>query len=146
MDRLTKEQRRKNMQAIRSKGSKIENAFSRALWSKGYRFRKNITDVIGKPDISIKKYKIAIFIDSEFWHGKNWSIKKKEHKSNIQFWQNKIEGNIRRDKTVNKKLKMSGWTVLRFWGNDIERKLEKCILKTERVINEIRSNNFNRRF
>jgi DNA mismatch endonuclease Vsr len=139
MDKLTKEQRRKNMQAVKSKGSKIENAFSKALWGKGYRFGKNVKSIIGKPDIVFRKYKVAIFIDSEFWHGKDWSKRKKEHKSNIKFWHNKIEGNIKRDKVVNKELKKLGWIVLRFWGKQIENNLDKCILKTEKVINEIRS-------
>jgi len=76
MDKLTKEQRRKNMQAIKSKGSKIEIMLAKAMWEKGLRYRKNDKTVIGKPDFTFKKYKIAVFCDSEFWHGKDW--KKKE--------------------------------------------------------------------
>lgn len=95
MDRLTKEQRRKNMQAVRNKDSKIEIALRSALWSKGYRYRKNYTKLEGKPDIVIPKYKLAIFCDSEFWHGYNWDTRKHDIKSNKDFWIKKIEGNIK---------------------------------------------------
>lgn len=71
MDKLTKEQRIKNMKAVKSKGSKIEIMLAKAMWGKGYRYRKNDKSVFGKPDFTLKKYKIAIFCDSEFWHGKD---------------------------------------------------------------------------
>ncbi len=121
MDKLTKEQRKKNMRAVKSKGSKIEVRLAKALWKKGYRYRKNDKTVFGKPDITFKNLKIAIFCDSEFWHGKDWDIKKHEHKSNIKFWHKKIERNIERDKEVNKQLLKDGWKVLRFWGKEIEK-------------------------
>lgn len=129
MDRHTKEQRRKNMQAVKSKGSKIEIALAKALWDIGYRYRKNDKGVFGRPDITLKKHKIAIFVDSEFWHGKNWKERKHDHKTNKKFWTKKIEGNIKRDKVVNKQLAKEGWIVVRFWGKDIEGKLDKCINK-----------------
>ena len=119
MDKLTKEQRRKNMQAVKSKGSKIETALAKALWAKGFRYRKNDKTVFGKPDFTFKKYKIAIFVDSEFWHGKDWEIRKNDHKSNQDFWHKKIQRNIERDNEVNQKLKSDGWKVLRIWGKDI---------------------------
>ena len=136
MDRLTKEQRTKNMKAVKSKGSKIETMLMRALWHKGYRYRKNDKTVFGKPDIVFKKLKIAIFCDSEFWHGKDWDIRKKDHKSNIKFWHTKIERNIARDKEVNETLLKDGWKVLRFWGKEIEKKLELCTKIIEKTINE----------
>jgi DNA mismatch endonuclease Vsr len=131
MDKLTKEQRKKNMQAVKSKGSKIELKLAKAMWKKGFRYRKNDKTVFGKPDFTFKGLKIAIFCDSEFWHGKDWEIKKHEHKSNIEFWHKKIERNIQRDKDVNKKLLNDGWKVLRFWGRDIEKKLDFCISEIE---------------
>lgn len=134
MDKLTKEQRRKNMQAVKSKGSKIETKLAKALWKKGYRYRKNNNTVFGKPDLTFKKYKIAIFCDSEFWHGKNWENRKHDHKSNIKFWHQKIERNIERDKEVNKKLLKDGWTILRFWGKEIEKDLLSCVGKIEQAI------------
>jgi DNA mismatch endonuclease Vsr len=136
MDRLTKEQRRKNMQAVKSKGSKIETLLARQLWKRGYRYRKNDKTVYGKPDLTFKKYKIAIFVDSEFWHGKDWEKRKNDHKSNQEFWHRKIERNIERDKEVNHFLFINGWQVLRFWGRQIQTELLACVQKIEFAINE----------
>lgn len=145
VDMLTKDQRRKNMQAVKSKGSKIEVALAKALWAKGFRYRKNDKSVFGKPDLTFKKYKIAIFVDSEFWHGKNWKKKKLDHKSNIEFWHKKISKNIKRDKDVNKKLLKEGWVVLRFWGKEIEKEIIKCIKTIEKAVkNADRKNNLRR--
>src|SRR5690554_3552295 len=112
MDKLTPEQRRKNMQAIKSKDSKIETLLAKELWKRGYRYRRNDKRVYGKPDLTFNKYKIAIFVDSEFWHGKDWKERKKDHKSNKEFWHKKIERNIERDKEVNDYLLKNGWQVL----------------------------------
>jgi len=136
MDKLSKDQRRKNMQAVKATGSKIETAFAKALYARGHRYRKNDRAVFGKPDLTFKKIKLAIFIDSEFWHGKNWAKHKNDHKSNQDFWHNKIERNIQRDREVNQRLKREGWKVLRFWGKQVEGSLDVCILKTEQVIIE----------
>ncbi len=141
MDKLTPEQRSKNMRAVKSKGSKIEIKLGKALWRKGYRYRKNDKTVFGKPDFTLKKYKIAIFCDSEFWHGKDWGQKKYEHKTNIEFWHKKIERNIQRDKEVNKELLKNGWKVIRFWGKEIEKDLVNCVDKIEREINEVTGKN-----
>ena len=141
MDRLTKEQRKKNMQAVKATGSKIEIALAKALFAKGYRYRKNDKTVYGKPDLTFKKHKIAIFVDSEFWHGKDWDIRKHDHKSNKDFWITKIERNIERDKEVNLHLLKDGWKVLRFWGVDIQKNLQTCIIKIEEVINETKREN-----
>lgn len=140
MDKLTKEQRRRNMQAVKSSGSKIELALGKALWNKGYRYRKNNKKVFGKPDFTFKKYKIAIFVDGEFWHGKNWEIKKYDHKSNQKFWYAKIERNIKRDKEVNQELRKQGWIVLRFWGKEIQKDLVTCTKIIEEKINERKCN------
>jgi len=136
MDRITSEQRKKNMQAIKSSGSMIERILAQTLWHKGYRYRKNDKTVFGKPDLTFKKKRIAIFVDSEFWHGKDWDSKKHEIKSNQEFWYSKIERNIERDKEVTEFLVKNGWTVLRFWGNDILKNLDSCIRRIEGVINE----------
>ena len=134
MDKLTKEQRHKNMKAVKNKDSKIEILLRKALWSKGYRYRKNYTKLEGKPDIVLQKYKVAIFCDSEFWHGYDWEVIKQDIKSNQDFWIKKIEGNIQRDVTVNKILKDQGWKVVRFWGKDIQKNLDACIDKIEKEI------------
>lgn len=141
MDKLTKEQRHKNMQAVKSKGSKIEIMLAKEMWKKGLRYRKNDKSVIGKPDFTFKKYKIAVFCDSEFWHGKDWDEKKLEHKSNIKFWHQKIERNIQRDREVNEELLKNGWQVIRFWGKDIEKELLNCVIKIETEINEVKRKN-----
>ncbi len=134
MDNHTPEQRKKNMQAVKSKGSEIEKILGKALWKNGRRYRKNVKTIFGKPDFVFRKYKIAIFCDSEFWHGKDWEIKKYEIKSNRDFWFKKIERNIERDKEVNEKLKNDGWTVIRFWGKEIKNNTDACIRKIESEI------------
>ena len=126
MDDLTPEQRRKNMQHIRSKDTSIEIKLRKALWHEGIRYRKNYNALPGKPDIVITKYRIAIFCDSSFWHGRNFD-KKKPVSTNHQYWDTKIRGNIERDVCVNKKLRAMGWTVLRFWDVDINKKLDECV-------------------
>lgn len=136
MDNLTKEQRHKNMQHIRSKDSAIEKKLRKALWDKGYRYRKNYKELPGKPDIVLTKYKIAIFCDGEFFHGKDWEILKPrlEKSDNSEFWKKKIERNMERDEEVNKQLLFLGWTVIRFWGKDIMKNTEECIRVVEEAI------------
>jgi DNA mismatch endonuclease Vsr len=141
MDKLTKEQRRKNMQAVKATGSKIETALAKELWSLGHRYRKNDKSVFGKPDLTMKRYKLAIFVDSEFWHGKDWNARKHDHKSNQDFWFKKIQRNIERDKEVNEQLLKDGWKVLRFWGKDVTKNLRNCTDKVIKTINEIKREN-----
>ena len=119
MDRLTPEQRKKCMQSNKSKGTKPELVLAKAMWALGLRYRKNSGSIFGKPDFSFKKYKVAVFVDGEFWHGKDWEQRKAEIKGNREFWIAKIERNIRRDMEVTGRLKAEGWTVLRFWSNDV---------------------------
>lgn len=140
MDKLTKEQRRKNMQAVKAKDTKIEVALAKTLFARGHRYRKNDKTVFGKPDLTFKKLKIAIFIDGEFWHGKDWEERKNDHKTNQEFWYKKIERNIERDKEVNDELAKQGWLVLRFWGKDIKTDLQNCVLKIEETINNRKMN------
>jgi putative nmeDIP very short patch repair endonuclease len=119
MDKLTPEQRKKCMQSNKSKGTKPELVLAKAMWAVGLRYRKNSGSIFGKPDFSFKKYKVAVFVDGEFWHGKDWEQRKAEIKGNREFWIAKIERNIRRDMEVTGRLKAEGWTVLRFWSNDV---------------------------
>lgn len=136
MDDLTPEQRRKNMQHIRNKDTGIEITLRKALWHKGYRYRKNCDKLPGKPDIAIAKYKIAIFCDSEFFHGKDWEILKPrlERGNNPEYWVKKITRNMERDDEVNKALLFRGWTVIRFWGKDILSNPDECIHVIEEAI------------
>ena len=134
MDVHSKEIRSKNMRAIRSSGSKIERILGKEMWKRGCRYRKNDKSIVGKPDFVFKRKKIAVFCDGEFWHGKDWDIRKKNIKTNREFWINKIEGHINRDERVNQSLKENGWKVIRFWGEDILRNPEKC---AELVLKEL---------
>lgn len=124
----------KNMQAVKSTGSQIEMMLGKSLWGRGLRYRKNNKMVFGKPDFTLRKYKIAIFADSEFWHGKDWEVRKYEHKSNVEFWHKKIERNIERDRQVNQELRDNGWVVIRFWGMDIKKDSDECAEKVVRAI------------
>lgn len=135
-DILTREQRRKNMQHIRSKDTKIEVILRKVLWHKGYRYRKNYGKLPGHPDIVLTKYKIAIFCDGEFFHGKDWEVLKPrlEKGSNAEFWISKISKNRERDDEINKKLLFQGWTVIRFWGREISKCTVECVKVIEEVI------------
>lgn len=126
MDKFTKKQRSENMRKIRNKDSKIECKLRRELWNKGYRYQKNVISITGKPDIVFKGKKIAVFCDSEFWHGFDWENRKNDIKSNKDFWISKIERNIERDKEVNEILEREGWRVIRFWGKEIEKNVGLC--------------------
>lgn len=130
----TQEQIHYNMQRVKSKDSEIEKILRNALWNKGYRYRKNVKDVFGHPDIVFKSKKVAIFCDSEFWHGYDWERKKNEIKTRQDFWIPKIERNMQRDKEVNIKLSEEGWTVLRFWGTEIKKQTENCVKEIEKCI------------
>lgn len=139
-DVLTPEQRRKNMQHIKAKDTKIEVLLRNALRQKGYGYRKNYKELPGKPDIVLTKYKIAIFCDSEFFHGKDWEVLKPrlEKSNNSEFWINKISQNCKRDEEVNKRLLFLGWTVIRFWGDDIKKNTDECIRVIEETIFDIK--------
>lgn len=140
MDVLTKEQRRKNMQRIKAKDTKIEIILRKALWEKGYRYRKNYDKLPGKPDIVLTKYKIAIFCDGEFFHGKDWEIlrPKLEKSDNGAFWISKISRNRERDDEINKRLLFEGWTVIRFWGDEIKKHTYDCVKVIEETIFDIK--------
>lgn len=140
MDKLTPEQRHKNMQNIKSKDTSIEVNLRKALWKKGYRFRKNYRELPGKPDIVLTKYRIAVFCDSEFFHGKDWEVLKPQLQKgkNGEFWIDKISKNIQRDDEINKKLNFMGWTVIRFWGKEINKNVEECVKVIEETLFDLR--------
>lgn len=119
-------QKNKNMQAVKNKDSKIELMLRHELWIRGVRYRKNVTRIFGKPDIAFIGKKVAVFCDSEFWHGYDWDKQKDKIKTNREFWVHKIERNIERDKEVTKTLEADGWIVLRFWGNEISKNVGAC--------------------
>jgi DNA mismatch endonuclease (patch repair protein) len=138
MDVLTRQQRSANMKKIHGKDTEIEVKLRKALWNKGYRYRKNYDKLSGKPDIVFLKYKIVVFCDGEFFHGYNWyQLKKKLQRSdNGPYWINKIGLNREHDKKVNQELEAEGWHVIRFWGNSILNDTEGCVHSIEEIIFE----------
>jgi DNA mismatch endonuclease (patch repair protein) len=123
----TTNRRSSMMSKIKSKNTKAELLLRKALWAKNIRFRINVKSILGKPDIFIKKYRLAIFVDGGFWHGYKWEQKKAEIKSNVGFWIPKIENNMQRDRHIQIALEDAGYTVLRFWDHEINKELPKCV-------------------
>lgn len=107
------------MSKVHSTEGKDEIIIRNILWKNGIHYRKNYKELPGKPDIALTKYKIAVFIDGEFWHGYDWENYKKHIKSNRDYWIPKIERNMMHDQEVNAKLEAMGWTVLRFWSKQV---------------------------
>lgn len=126
------------MQASKNKGTKPEVLLGKALWSLGLRYRKNDKNIFGKPDFSFKKYKVAVFVDGEFWHGKDWEIRKNDIKSNQAFWITKIERNMARDREVAEMLLKSGWKILRVWGKEVVKEPLIKALEVKRIVDEIK--------
>ncbi len=124
------------MSRIKGKNTGIEIALRKELYRLGVRYRHNTSRVYGHPDISIQKYKVAIFCDSEFWHGYNFEENKKKLHKNLDYWIPKIERNIARDKEVNERLEEEGYTVIRFWGEEINSDVTKCAKKVVETLTE----------
>ena len=128
MDSLTREQRRKIMQHISSKNTKAEVMLRKRLWHLGIRYRKNYKPLPGTPDIAITKYRIAIFVDGDFWHARGHEAKPGEQiQTNKDFWTKKLKRNVERDQDVNQALLEMGWLVLRYWDSDIKKDCETCV-------------------
>ena len=140
---MTPEARHRIMSKVRSSNTSIELALRKALWHEGIRYRKNLASLPGRPDIAITKYRIAIFCDGEFWHGKNWDSKKDSIKTNRAYWLSKIERNIARDNKNEKKLFSMGWVVFRFWGEDISKHLNECVNEIKEAIYGITNGIYN---
>ena len=130
----TKEQISFNMKQVKNKDSVIEIALRKELWNRGLRYQKNVTKIFGKPDLVFKGKKVAVFCDSEFWHGYNWEERKKDFKSHQEFWIPKIERNMQRDIEVTEELQKQGWKVLRFWGNEIKKNVSSCADIIEKTV------------
>ncbi len=130
----TPEQIHYNMSRIRSKDTGIELALRRELWSRGIRYRKNVKGIEGKPDIAFIGKRVAVFCDSEFWHGYEWETNREKIRSNRDFWYPKIERNMERDREVDRILTEQGWVVLRFWGFEIKKDVKGCADRIESVL------------
>lgn len=118
---------RKRMSHVHLKGGKSERQLAIALWHRGVRYRLNDKGLPGSPDIAITKYKLAIFVDGEFWHGKDWQKKKDRLVRNRQYWITKIEENMARDKRVDKELEQAGWRPIHFWDKQVKQNLDYCV-------------------
>ena len=127
---------KRTMSHIKRKNTSIEIVLRKALWKKGIRYRTYYKSLPGTPDIVLTKYKIAIFCDSEFFHGKDWEVLrvKLEHGNNSNYWVAKIEENIKRDQEVDKQLSFLGWSVIHFWGKDILKRTDECVQAVEEAI------------
>ena len=132
----TREQISYNMQQVKCKDSEIELKLREELRKRGIHYRKNVRKIFGNPDIAFIGLKVAVFCDSEFWHGYDWENRKKDFKSHQEFWIPKIERNMQRDREVTEKLQAEGWIVLRFWGKKIKKNTAECADFIERVIKE----------
>jgi DNA mismatch endonuclease Vsr len=122
-----------NMSRIRSSGSEMEHTLGHAMFSLGLRYRKQYK-IMGRPDFAFPKQKVAIFADSDFWHGRNWDKTKTDIKTNREFWIRKIERNIERDKEVNVALAIEGWRVIRFWEDDIKKNPVGCAMMVKEAV------------
>ena len=136
----TTPQRSKIMSKIRGKNTKPELTFRKALYAAGYRYRIDYKKLIGKPDIVLKKYRTVIFIDGEYWHGRNWKERKPKIKTNREFWVAKFERNIQRDKEVNTELRRLGYTVFRFWETEVKKELDSCLQKVTQHLEAVQTN------
>ena len=126
----TNEAVRKTMQGNTKKDTSIELLLRRALFKRGVRYRKNVKSILGTPDIAIKKYKLLVFCDGDFWHGREYH----GVKSHERFWNEKIKRNRERDLEYTIRLRDEGWTVIRFWESEIRNDLEKCVNQIIKVI------------
>ena len=136
MDTLTTEQRHKNMSAIHSTATKPEIKVRRWLWQRGFRYRLNVKSVPGKPDVVLRKYRTAIFVNGCFWHGHEICPKSHLPKTNMEFWSKKIERNKRNDKKNRETLEKNGWQVVVVWECELKSaEFEKTMLKVEHLLN-----------
>lgn len=129
---------RKRMSKVKLKNGKAEVLLAKKLWHAGFRYRKNDKRLPGSPDIAILRYHVAIFVDGEFWHGKDWNKRKSKLKHNVEYWQEKIEENINRDMRVDNELSALGWRVLRYWEKDILSNNDEIIVEIQKIISEMK--------
>lgn len=126
----------KRMANVSLKGGKAETALAKALWHEGVRYRKNYRELPGSPDIAITKHKIAVFVDGEFWHGYDWENRKIRLKTNRDYWIEKIEENMARDRRNDNHLNEMGWITLHFWEKEVKKQLDGCVEEVMKTIEE----------
>jgi DNA mismatch endonuclease (patch repair protein) len=118
---------RKRMSNVRLKNGKAETILAKRLWHEGYRYRRNYKKLPGSPDIALTTYHVAVFVDGEFWHGENWEERKAKLKHNREYWIEKIEENMARDKRVDGQLQEMGWTTVHFWEKQVLKHTDECL-------------------
>ena len=118
---------RKRMSKVRLKNGKSETILAKRLWHEGYRYRRNYKKLPGSPDIALTTYHVAVFVDGEFWHGENWEERKAKLKHNREYWIEKIEENMARDKRVDEQLKEMGWITIHFWEKQVLKCTDECL-------------------
>lgn len=127
----------KRMSRVHLKAGKAEVALAKELWKRGLRYRKNYRKLPGSPDIAILKHHIAVFVDGEFWHGKDWEQRKNKIKSNRSYWIEKIEENISRDKKNDQLLVEFGWLPIHFWEKEINSGLLDCVKRIIELVDNV---------
>ena len=132
----TDEMTSKRMANVSLKRGEVERMLSSRLWHSGLRFRVNYKKLPGSPDIAILKHRIAVFVDGEFWHGYDWEQRKPKLKRNRDYWIEKIEENIARDKRVDAQLVLAGWIPVHFWSKEVRTNMDACIEKIETLIQQ----------
>ena len=132
MDNLTPQQRRRNMQRVRASGTQAELLARRLLRKNKLYFATNVVSLPGKPDIVFRKKRIAVFIDSDFWHCHPTRFTMP--KSNAQYWVCKIAKNVDRDRRVDKELASIGWKVIRIWEYDLLTNPGKSISRVIKLV------------
>ena len=130
----------KRMSHVKTKRNSAEIMIAKSLWHRGYRYRLNHKALPGSPDIALAKYRIAIFIDGEFWHGKDFEQRKTKLKNNKDYWIEKIQENIDRDLKNDKLLRQMDWYPIHFWSNDVIKYCNQCVEEVICLIDDI--NNF----
>ena len=115
------------MSKVRLKNGKAETILAKRLWHEGYRYRRNYKKLPGSPDIALTTYRVAVFVDGEFWHGENWEERKAKLKHNREYWIEKIEENMARDKRVDGQLQEMGWTTVHFWEKQVLKHTDECL-------------------
>lgn len=127
----------KRMSHVKTKKNSAEVMLAKSLWHKGYRYRLNYKELPGSPDIALTKYRIAIFIDGKFWHGKDFEQRKTKLKNNKDYWIEKIQENIDRDLKNDKLLRQMEWYPIHFWSNDVIKYCNQCVEEVICLIDDI---------
>lgn len=127
-------QTRRRMAKVRLKGGKAETLLAKALWQRGYRYRRNDRRLPGSPDVAILRHRIAVFVDGSFWHGRDWTARRARLKRNRAYWIEKIEENMARDRRNDRLLLQAGWTPVHFWEEEVLGDLAGCVEEIDGIV------------